>query len=65
LMAELQFGTIKEIFDAGLHDYLDHLQVQLNLIGDAMFQTYIFDAFESGSKTHLVQQEEQQQQQGA
>jgi uncharacterized alpha-E superfamily protein len=62
LSAELQFGTIQEIFDAGLHDYLDHLQVQLNLIGDAMFQIYFFDAFEAGSPTHLVQQEEQQQQ---
>jgi len=62
LMAELQFGTIQEIFDTGLHEYLDQLQVQLNLVGDALFKTYIFHAFETAGGAHLVQQEEQQQQ---
>ncbi len=64
LVAEMQFGTIEEIFAAGLHDYLDQLQLQLNHIGNALFQAYIFQAFESGGEAHLVQQEEQQQQAG-
>ena len=36
LVAELQFSTIDEIFDAGLHDYLDVLQGKLNDIGAAL-----------------------------
>ena len=60
--AELQFSTIEEIFDAGLHDYLDQLQIKLNNIGGALFNAYIFQSFESGGDEELVQQEEQQQQ---
>jgi uncharacterized alpha-E superfamily protein len=62
LVAELQFGTIEEVFDAGLHDYLDQLQVKLNAIGDALFHAYIFHAFDVGDSAQWVQQEEQQQQ---
>jgi len=62
LAAELQFTTIEEVFDAGLHDYLDQVQLKLNNIGDALFKTYIFHAFETNDAEHFVQQEEQQQQ---
>lgn len=62
LAAELQFSTIEEIFDVGLHDYLDRLQLKLNNIGDALFTVYIFNAFAPGGDNALVQQEEQQQQ---
>lgn len=62
LVAELQFNTIEEIFDIGLHQYLDDLQLKLNNIGAAMFNTYIFQPFDHPDETHLVQQEEQQQQ---
>jgi uncharacterized alpha-E superfamily protein len=64
LMAELQFSTIEEIFENGLHDYLDKLQSKLNAIGDALFNTYIFHAFLPGNDDVFVQQEEQQQQTG-
>ena len=62
LVAELQFSTIDEIFEAGLHDYLDLLQMKLNNIGAAMFNTYIFQPFSTLEEEIMVQQEEQQQQ---
>ncbi|MBI3875238.1 MAG: alpha-E domain-containing protein [Verrucomicrobia bacterium] len=62
LLAELQFSTIDEIFDQGLHSYLDCLQGKFNAVGDALFNAYIFEAFSNVEGQHLVQQEEQQQQ---
>ncbi|HEX5221762.1 MAG TPA: alpha-E domain-containing protein [Verrucomicrobiae bacterium] len=62
LVAELQFSTIDEIFDAGLHAYLDRLQSKLNDIGMALFNAYIFQNFNNLEDEIMVQQEEQQQQ---
>ena len=62
LAAELQFTTIEEVFDAGLHDYLDQVQLKLNNVGAALFNAYIFQNFDTGDEEHFVQQEEQQQQ---
>ncbi len=62
LLAELQFSSIDEIFDRGLHQYLDEVQSKLNNIGDALFRAYIFQPFNSPDEEHMVQQEEQQQQ---
>ena len=62
LLAELQFNTVDEIFDRGLHQYLDETQAKLNHIGDALFRTYIFQPFQNPGEDHMVQQEEQQQQ---
>ena len=62
LLAELQFTTAAEIFDAGLHDYIDRLQGKLNDIGGALFQAYIFQPFLASDSEQLQQQEEQQQQ---
>jgi hypothetical protein len=61
-LAELQFSTIDEIFEQGLHDYLDMAQLKLNNVGVALFNTYIFQPFQSPDGEHMVQQEEQQQQ---
>ena len=61
-LAELQFSTIDEVFEAGLHQYLDDAQGKLNNIGEAVFQAYIFQSFQNPSGEHMVQQEEQQQQ---
>ena len=55
--------TIDEIFDAGLHGYLDRLQGKLNDIGGALFNAYIFQNFNNLEDEIMVQQEEQQQQQ--
>jgi uncharacterized alpha-E superfamily protein len=62
LVAELQFGTIDEIFNHGLHQYLDELQLKLNAIGESLFRSYIFHAFNNVDEEQFVQQEEQQQQ---
>ena len=61
-LAELQFSTVDEIFDRGLHQYLDDAQIKLNSIGAALFNAYIFQPFQSPGADHMVQQEEQQQQ---
>lgn len=61
-LAELQFSTIDEIFDLGLHRSLDEAQIKLNEIGDALFRAYIFQPFQNPGEEHMVQQEEQQQQ---
>jgi len=62
LAAELQFITIEEVFENGLHDYLDQIQFKLNQTGNALFKTYIFLSFDPGNEEGFVQQEQQQQQ---
>ena len=64
LLAELQFSTAEDIFDIGLHQYIDVLQGKLNAIGEALFQAYIFQPFQTPDDNELRQQEEQQQQTG-
>jgi uncharacterized alpha-E superfamily protein len=64
LVAGLQFSGIDEIFEGGLHEYLDDLQAKLNGIGSALFNAYIFQNFDYAGELLLVQQEEQQQQTG-
>jgi len=64
LLAELQFSTADDIFEIGLHTYIDILQGKLNAIGDALFQAYIFQPFQNPDEYALRQQEEQQQQSG-
>jgi uncharacterized alpha-E superfamily protein len=61
-LAELQFSSVEEIFQVGLHQYLDDAQSKLNNIGEALFQAYIFQPFNNPDEQHMVQQEEQQQQ---
>ena len=62
LLAELQFNTVDEIFNRGLHQQLDEMQRKLNDIGEALFRAYIFQPFQNPGGEHMVQQEEQQQQ---
>ena len=64
LLAELQFSTADDIFESGLHTYIDITQAKLNAIGDALFQAYIFQPFQTPDDYELRQQEEQQQQSG-
>jgi len=63
LLAELSFTGVEEIFEIGLHTYIDQLQSKLNAIGQAMFQVYISQPFLTLDDDQLRQQEEQQQQQ--
>jgi uncharacterized alpha-E superfamily protein len=62
LEAALQFTSVDEIFDQGLHLYLDQFQDKLNDIGRALFETYIFQEFSNDGVNEMIQQEEQQQQ---
>jgi uncharacterized alpha-E superfamily protein len=40
LCAELEYITIEEIIQRGLHEFLDHLQVAFNQLDEAIFQTF-------------------------
>ncbi len=41
LLAELNFGSTEDVFEMGLHDYLDALQNRFNNIGAEIFETYV------------------------
>ncbi len=41
LLAELNFGSVDEVFKSGLHDYLDAMQNRFNHIGEKIFETYV------------------------
>jgi uncharacterized alpha-E superfamily protein len=62
--ADLQFTAIDDVFETGLHEYLDQLQGQLNAIGNALFNAYVVQPFHDLDDLAMVQQEEQQQQFG-
>jgi|GEM_PF-6093164 len=36
----LSYHTIEEIFQQGLHEFIDNLQIRLNLLGKAVFDTF-------------------------
>jgi hypothetical protein len=59
--APVQLGP--DIFERGLHAYIDELQAKLNTIGAALFQAYITQTFSQQADEEIRQQEEQQQQQ--
>jgi uncharacterized alpha-E superfamily protein len=40
LCSDLSFATIDEIINAGLHEYLDGLQTQMNLVSQGIFETF-------------------------
>jgi len=41
LVSSLAFGSCKEVLESGLHGYLDELQLKLNAISEAIFETYV------------------------
>lgn len=42
LMADLNYSTIDDIIQYGMHEYLDGLQIRFNDIGKAVFEAYMF-----------------------
>jgi uncharacterized alpha-E superfamily protein len=60
LLSELNFSTIDDIAEQGLHEYLDELQEKFNEIGLAIFKTYMF--YPVTDLTEEIQQQQQQQQ---
>jgi hypothetical protein len=41
-VAELSYSALEDIKTVGIHRYMDELQVKLNEIGEAIYQTYLF-----------------------
>ena len=41
LLAAVNFSSTDEVFDEGLHGYLDRLQTRCNRIGEEIFETYV------------------------
>jgi len=62
LHAELLYTEPSEIFEIGLHTYIDQLQAKLDAISVAVFATYILQPYQPEAENELQQQEEQQQQ---
>jgi uncharacterized alpha-E superfamily protein len=42
LLAELSYSSIDDLYSQGLHHVMDDLQIKLNHIGEAVYQTYIY-----------------------
>jgi uncharacterized alpha-E superfamily protein len=40
LCAELNYIQVREIISRGLHEFLDDIQVRLNLVGDAIHNAF-------------------------
>lgn len=40
LLAEFQYASLQEIFDYGLHEYLDVTQTRINQVGDAIYDVF-------------------------
>ncbi len=40
LRSDLDYTDIHEIFSSGLHEYLDNIQLKLNEVGDAIYETF-------------------------
>lgn len=69
LLSELCFSEIEDIYAHGLHDAIDHIQLQLNDIGEAIFRTYIDpplvgEAIVASSINQTGASQEQRQQNG-
>ena len=74
LLADLNFGSTADVFQAGLHEYLDTLQERFNHIGGEIFETYVLmperiqltpvvkaPSFSAAAAWQLEQQQQQQQ----
>jgi len=44
LLSELNFGSVKNVLNNGLHEYLDYIQSRLNDIGASTYNAYMFQA---------------------
>ena len=55
LTSDLNYATIGDIFDTGLHQYLDRIQMRLGEIAEAMHGTYC-DWMEAEPAQEQVQQ---------
>lgn len=70
LLARLNFSSVGDIMDVGIHRYIDQLQEELNMIGQSVFETYVLLPTEVNRLVNPLQpsayfqyQQQQQQQQ--
>ena len=55
LRSELAYTTVSDIMNAGLHEFLDALQIKMNETGDAIYESFIaLDAEKSTSADALL-----------
>jgi uncharacterized alpha-E superfamily protein len=40
LCSDLSFTSVDEVINSGLHEYLDHLQTQMNQVGAGIYETF-------------------------
>jgi uncharacterized alpha-E superfamily protein len=40
LRAQLEYSDINEVFESGIHEFLDNIQVQLNQVSESLYKTY-------------------------
>jgi uncharacterized alpha-E superfamily protein len=63
LLADMQFLTIQEVLNSGLHEYLQSVQNALDRIDDFIYQTFMYHPpTDLAAEIRLHQQEMQQQQ---
>jgi uncharacterized alpha-E superfamily protein len=41
LCSDLSFTSVDEVFNQGLHEYLDDLQTRMNQVGSEVFETFL------------------------
>ncbi|MEM1309886.1 MAG: alpha-E domain-containing protein, partial [Cyanobacteria bacterium P01_H01_bin.153] len=41
LRAELEYMTIDEVFETGLHEFLEQLQTRLNTVGEHIYEDFM------------------------
>lgn len=58
LLSELNYSSIDEVFQQGLHEYLDDLQKKFNAIGLAINQSYVTYATTSLEEEIQIQQQQ-------
>jgi uncharacterized alpha-E superfamily protein len=56
LSAELEYGEVREVLDSGLHRWLDDLQLKVNGVGNAIYETF-FAAAVAPIEEHLRDEE--------
>ncbi|MEM6884843.1 MAG: alpha-E domain-containing protein [Verrucomicrobiota bacterium] len=64
LLSEINYSTIDDIYQIGLHQYLDTLQLQLNEIGEKFYESYNAvpaSELEEEIELQLTQQQQMQQ----
>ncbi len=49
LRAELDYASISEVIEAGLHEFIDRFQSKLNWVGEEISRTFFGEFFVTGS----------------